>query len=245
METGVVTDRWAIVLPMTSAQALAPLRNVGGLEVCAVEDRIWLQGSALNAALRMRLLGLPAQDRYFIGGDEALTPWTNITPQARLPIGPWMKLRDWAGLSLPQRGWPGQRPAAVPLQLVRSGHERLAGALLCDWPVWAAYVATAPQIRLEGLAFVANSSRQAVISGAALPPLPAQSLIDDAGIFVPAGWTWSPNIDAATVRRLFGLSDGEAAIWLASDQWQRIAADDWVAATRSAVRETAREAGYG
>jgi hypothetical protein len=243
METGVVTDRWAIVLPLTSARALAALRNVAGLEVCVVDQLIWLQGDSLDAAMRKLLLGLPALDRYLIHDDEQLTPWNKLTPQARLPAGPWMKLAEWATLSLPPRGWPGERPVAVQLQLVRSGRERAAGALLCDWRVWADYATAAPQVRLEGLAFVANSARQTIIRGATLPPIPAHPLTDNAGILVPAGWSWSPAIDAAAVRQMFSLNDGETALWLAGESWQRIAADAWVAATRSAVRETAREVG--
>src|SRR5262249_2751971 len=152
-----------------------------------------------DAAMRKQLLGLPALNRYSIHDDEQLTPWNQLTPQARLPAGPWMKLSDWATLSLPPRGWPGERPAAVRLQLIRSGRERTAGALLCDWHAWTDYATAAPQIRLEGLAFVANSALQAIVRGAALPPIPAQPLTDNAGILIPAGWTWSPPIDAGAL----------------------------------------------
>jgi hypothetical protein len=104
-------------------------------------------------------------------------------------------------------------------------------------------VATAPEIRLDGLAFIVDAADQVIVRGQTLPPLPGQRLTDDAGILVPAGWTWSPRAQVTIVRSLFGLGEGESALWITSEEWQRIPADAWVAATRSAVRETAREAG--
>ena len=244
METGFVSRPWAVVLPIASAQALAPLRRKPGLLVSVHEDRIWLRSASLDPPLRQELLSLPALERDFVDDEEQLTPWSKITPHAQVPAGAWMELADWAILSLPRSGWPGERPQKARLRLIRGFHERPARALLCSWGTWAAYAATAPQVRIAGLAFVVNSAEQVIVRGESLPPLPGQRLTDDDGILVPAGWTWSPNVDAGIVREVFGLQEGESAVWLASDVWERIPADAWVAATRSAVRETAREVGH-
>ena len=245
MEAGLVDRPWAVVLPIASASSLATLRHVAGLQVRQVDDCVWLRGASLAAPFRQRLLSLPALQRYFIDDDEELTPWDCITPCANLPAGAWVELRDWATAALPQCGWPGARPAAARLGLIRSGTPRLAGALLCSWPTWAKYVASAPQIRLGGLAFIVNGAERVVVRGSTLPPLPGQQLTDDAGILMTAGWSWFPHVEAAIVRGVLGLCDGESALWLSGDQWERIPADAWVAATRSAVRETAREVAHG
>jgi hypothetical protein len=243
METGFVNQHWAVVLPLASARALARLRRKAELLVLVDEDRVWLRGSSLDAASRKELLSLPALERYFVGDDEQLTPWNRLTPQAQIPAGAWMKLRDWADLSLPPSGWPGERPKAARLSLVRDCRERPARALLCAWNTWGAYVTTSPLFRLAGLAYVANSDERVVIRGESLPPLRGQRLTEDEGILVPAGWSWSPNVGAGIVRGAFGLKANESALWLASDRWERVPADAWVSATRSAVRETAREVG--
>lgn len=245
MEAGFVDRPWAVVLPIASASSLAALRHVAGLQVRQVDECVWLRGEGLVAAFRQRLQSLPALERYFVDDDERLTPWGCITPRASLPAGAWMELRDWATPTLPERGWPGARPTAARLGLIRSSTVRPAGALLCSWPPWAKYVASAPHIRLAGLAFIVNGTEQVVVRGSALPPILGQQLTDEAGILVPAGWIWSPHVSAAIARNVLGLGDGESALWLTSDEWQRIPADAWVATTRSAMRETAREVAHG
>lgn len=236
METSVLNQAWAVVLPMSSAAALGPLRTVPGIEVRAVDDRIWLRGATLDAAFRRQLLGLPALERYGVADDDALTPWGRIVPSGELPDGTWLPLRKWCELEMPPAGWPAEKPASVKLSLTPSHRERPAGALLTDWTTWAAYAETAPLIRLEGLAFAVNETRQTIIRGDMLPPLPGRRLVDDGGILVLAGWAWTPDVEAAVARAVFGLGDGECALWLTSERWERIAADAWCRATRSAVR---------
>jgi hypothetical protein len=245
MEASLVDRAWAVVLPISSARALAALRLGAGLQVRELDDRVWVRGQCLDPKMRQRLLGLPAIERYTVGDDSELIPWGCVTPQARLPAGSWLELREWTALSLPDRGWPGLRPPAAQLRLIRSGRARDAGAILCSGTTWSRYAITAPQIRLEGLAFVVDQTDQGVILGQVLPPLPGRQLTDYADILVPAGWTWSPHVQATIVRRVFELRDGESALWLTSDEWQRIPGDAWVAATRSAVRETEREVSRG
>jgi len=243
MEEGFVNRPWAVVLPGDSARAIAPLRRKAELLVMVEEDSVWLRGETLDAPMRKALLSLPARERYFVGGDDQLTPWNRIAPQAKLPAGAWMELADWTTLSLPAGGWSGERPAKISLRLIRAHRERAAGALLCAWPTWAAYASTAPLFRLAGLTFVVNGADEVIVRGESLPPLPGNRLTDDVGILVHAGWRWSPQVEAGIVRSVFGLGDGECALWRASGDWERIPADAWVAATRSAVRETAREVG--
>ncbi len=244
-KASIVGDRWAVVLPTSSVEALARLRMVDGLEVCETAAELWLQGYWFDEALRSQLLGLSALERYTVDDEEKLTPWGQLTPRAELPGGRWVDLRKWMALSLPARVWPGAAPAKAPLRLVRGVREQPTGALLCDWDAWASYATQAPDVRLQGLAFVASRSRQAIIRGEELPPLRGQPLVNDALILVPAGWTWQPAVRAESLRHVLRLEEGEAALWLPNQPWQRIAGDAWVAATRSAVRQTAREAGYG
>ena len=68
-----------------------------------------------------------------------------------------------------------------------------------------------------------------------LPPLPGQRWVEQEGIAVPAGWTWTPAVEAALVRQVFGLAAGDVALWHADGAWERIAGDEFVRATRAAV----------
>ncbi|HVW35796.1 MAG TPA: hypothetical protein VHB99_00775, partial [Pirellulales bacterium] len=74
-----------------------------------------------------------------------------------------------------------------------------------------------------------------------LAPLGGVQYVEESGIAVPAGWHWSPAVEAAVVRAALGLEPGDSALWFADGSWQKIAADDWVRATRSAARFSLQE----
>jgi hypothetical protein len=241
MEASNLNQAWAVELPRDSARALAPLRMLAGLEVAADGAAAWLRGTALDDALRIRLLSLPANNRFWRDAAGQLTPWGCITPVGHLPAVDWQPLRAWQAVELPARGWPADPPQAVRLKLVRDAGEQPGGALLMPWHLWAAYVEHAPQVRLDPLAFALDSESRVIVRGAWLPALPGTQLSDQQGILVPAGWGWMLRLDPQAVRSLFSLADGECAFWPQSDRWERITAEAWVKATRAAVRETTRE----
>ena len=78
-----------------------------------------------------------------------------------------------------------------------------------------------------------------IVRGEPLPPLPGQRWVDREGIAVPAGWRWSPPVEAAIVRAVFGLEPGDFALWQTDGTWQRIRAADFTPASRAAVRASA------
>jgi hypothetical protein len=144
-------------------------------------------------------------------------------------------------VALPVIDTPAASPQPTVLRLVRASHELDATWLLTTFETWAAYAVQAPQVRLARWSFVAGRDGRVVVRGAPLPPLPGQRFVDREGIVVPAGYTWSPAVDAQTVRQCWSLDRGECVLWMADGSCQRIALENWVQATRSAVRLTARE----
>ena len=83
-----------------------------------------------------------------------------------------------------------------------------------------------------------------IVRGTPLPPIPGTQWTLDDGIATPAGLTWSPPVDAATLQQVLGLAAGEIALLRPDGTFDRLAADHWVRASRSAIRgtlETARQ----
>ncbi len=110
---------------------------------------------------------------------------------------------------------------------------------------WRRYADTAPQARLARWTFAADAMGNIVIRGTPLPPLRGTQYVEANGIGALAGWTWSPSVDAVVVRTALRLEPGACALWQSDGGWQKIVADDWVQATRSAVRLTAEEQHHG
>jgi hypothetical protein len=169
-----------------------------------------------------------------------LLPAGARVPQGWLPQGPWTAIGRWMGFELPPALLAGRGDATVSPALVRSDRMREASLLLARFDLWAAYAIEAPQIRLDRWRFAVAADGRVAIHGRPLPPLPGQRWVEQEGIAVPAGWTWTPAIEAALLRQVFGLAEGDVALWHADGAWERIAAEEFVRATRVAVRETTK-----
>jgi hypothetical protein len=140
---------------------------------------------------------------------------------------------------LPVAAYAGKLAGKVSLKLVRSSNERPVAALLTDIEQWCRYAVVAARVRLEPLSFAMNEEGLVIVRGQPAPSIPGTRFADHDGILVPVGWAWSPAVSAAVLRRVLGLSGDEVAIWLADGRVERLHKEQFVPATRSAVRLTA------
>jgi hypothetical protein len=191
--------------------------------------------------LQWQLAAVAGARRFSVLADGQLLPPGARVPQGWLPQGPWTALLRWMGFELPPAVLAGRSEATAPLALVRSDRMEDASLLLARFDLWAAYAVTAPQVRLDRWRFAVAADGRVAVHGRPLPPLPGQCWVEREGIAVPAGWTWTPAVEAALVRQVFALAAGDVALWHADGAWERIAGEQFVRATRAAVRETAHE----
>ena len=233
--------RWAWSLPVTECRLLGPLRLWPGVEVCEVSAAVWLRAAQLDVEQWERCRRLPGADRYTVLDDGQLLPVDHLAPRGYLPAGPWQPLAKWLDVALPAADTSCPAPQGVELRLVRSNEPCDPTWLLATLEAWVAYAVTAPQVRLARWSFAADRQGGILVRGAPLPPLPGTRCVESHGIVVPAGWTWSPRVDAMVLRDTFELGQGDSAFWQVDGSWQRILAGDWVRATRSAVRLTCAE----
>jgi len=187
-----------------------------------------------SAELEAKLSALPG-DRYCIYLDQQLAPAGGQVPAVHLPAGPWTPLIEWLQPELPAAMLAADRPAAMPLQLIRGGEPCEAALLLTSPAAWRSYADAAPRLRLEQLSFAMHKQR-VLVRGAPLPPLPGKRFIETAGVATPAGYIWSPQIDAQVVRSVLQLTEDEIALMHEDGAWDRIEASCFVQATRAAIR---------
>jgi hypothetical protein len=163
----------------------------------------------------------------------------DLVPLGRVPGGPWALLSEWLNVALPEaRPTSGLPAVPIALSLVWAGGEREPEILETTLTQWAAYVVAAPQWRIDRWTFAATSEGHVLVRGTPLPPLPGTQWVLQEGIAAPAGMTWSPRVEAAVVRQALGLAEGEVALLRPEGTCDRITADHWVRASRSAVRAT-------
>src|ERR1041385_274023 len=103
---------------------------------------------------------------------------------------------------------------------------------------WRDFAMTAPEVRLRQLRFAVDADRIVVVRGKPLPPLPGRQFVLHANIGVQAGFMWEPAVSAEVLVRRLGLAADALALFREDGTFSRIEAEQFVAATRSAVRET-------
>jgi hypothetical protein len=233
-------------LAMAHAAQCGPLRTQTGLEVCVDGEVLWLRAEEADESLQKRLRGLPAAELFHVKANGALCRVGSRVPQGFLPLGPWTPLSKWMGVTLPVSALAGRLQNRVSLHLVPSNVPREPNSLLTSLSTWAAYCETAPQVRLDCWHFAVSAAGQVLVRGLPLPPLPGMRLIEEQGIAVTCGQSWAPRVDAKLLGPLFNLSPNDVLLWTAEDHREIVTSDQFVKATRSAVRTTlARSASEG
>jgi hypothetical protein len=231
--------RWAVRLTSADVQHAVRLWRVPGVEVCAVERTVWLRGPEQNEALELRLRSLPGAERFSVLPDGQLCSPGALVPRGWLPPGPWVALNAWLVVEPPVASLAGRLAVSVPLHLVRAVEVAEPDAVLTDMVRWASYARTAPQVRLDRWLFTAADDGRVLVCGRPVPPIPGRCLVERQGVLTPAGWTWSPQVEPAIIRSVGGLQPGDLMLWHVDGRWERMPGEEFVRASRSAVRKTA------
>ena len=242
-----MSSAWIISLAREDAVALAPLRLQDGIEVGETERQLWLRAKTADDRLDRALLRLPATARYEWLPDNRLRQLDSRIPCGTLPALQWQPLSAWLRAELEAAALPGLLPAAVTLKLVRSCDERPAEILLTSFDEWSRFTNSAAEIRLRQLSFAVNARRQVLVRGRPLPPVPGQQFVlwgesTQSGVAVPLGFKWLPEVSVEVLMRRLGVAPDCIGLWFGEtgdDSFLRIHAEQFVAASRAAVRATA------
>ncbi len=233
-----MSERWALRIAKTSVGMLGALRLVPGVRVCEQADDVWLRGEGADEEFGRRLLVLPESQRFSVLDGDEIVPHGARVPVGRLPEGTWQALSRWLNVVLEPAALPGRVETPAVLRMFSSTAEREANVLLTSLERLVEYAAAAPLVRLQRWRFAVSETGAAVVQGTPLPPLSGQVYCETEGVAVQAGWTWTPAVEAAVLRKMLGLSPGDVALLHAEGKWELIRAGDFTAATRSAIRRT-------
>ncbi len=241
-----MTALWTLRLPLEHVSSLSRLWHVPGLSVCADGSDVWVRGDSFSDKFEVTLRGIANGTFFWIDADEKqLRERDARVPSATLPRGDWQPLAKWLQPERPASIWPGELAEPVPrveLRLVPSDEMSEPNVLLTPRTIWSEYAVTAPQVRLDRWRFALAADGRAVSRGTPLPPLVGERFVERTGIVVAAGWTWSPLVDAAVVRDLFGLGTDDILLW-SCEVCEIVRSEQFVAASRSSVRSSEEEVG--
>jgi hypothetical protein len=233
-----MTDRWAACFPRSSLHAALPLRLRSGLKACEISGTIWLTGSDSFEEVDPHLRRIPDVLRYTIAADNRITRVDHRIPQGTLPIVMWSAFSSIAELHPQPAALPADLKLTVPVRLIRSSYQEQPSAMLVPIQAWSAYASTAPMIRLAPLRFAVRADGNVLILGSPLPPLAGVYLIDRAGLLLPCGYIWEPNLEPEIVRRSMNLAAKDLALFNLDGSYEWIPAESAVAASRGGARRS-------
>lgn len=235
---------WAATMPLGEASSVASLRRHPGIEVCEVLENLWLRGAELSEVLEVALRSLPVM-QYSVLSDGQLRRIDQRVPKGWLPHGPWQPLTAWMRLDLQSAAFPAQLPVPVRLQLERTQTVQEPNALVTEAGHWLAYATTASEIRFKPLRFAMAEDGRVLIHGRPVPPIPGQRCVESQGVCLPCGYGLVPAVEPTIVRRLLNAPTEQIVLFRSDGSLERLDAESFVAASRSAVRESAKERARG
>jgi MoxR-vWA-beta-propeller ternary system domain bpX2 len=244
-----MSSQWVIRIALTDAESLAPLRLTRGIEVAEKEQFVWIRGPSEEKVERL-VRALPAIARYEVTGGNRLRNLESRIPAEMLPALNWQLVSAWLRVKMPTSSSPRPSPPVeeretdisllpVSIRIVRSAEERSIALLVTSLEEWREFALNAPEVRLRQLRFAVDEAGNVVVCGKPLPPLPGRQFVLHGNIAVQAGFMWKPAVSADVLSRRLGLGTDALALFHEDGTFSRIEAEQFVPATRSAVRETA------
>lgn len=214
--------------------SLGRVRSLPGIDVFDTGDAVWVRGSAEHSENHDLLASLPGR-HLRVNDDNALFRDGDILASEWLDNPNWIPIGKWLKVDVLSTGWPGQLPTQRRMRLIPSNEILECVGLLTDMESLAEFVTRTAEFRFTHLRFAVNRNGNAFVTGNPLPPLQGTRfhLTDD--VAVPAGLRWTPEVDAATLRKVFG-DPGGTILWIESDRWELIPTDGFAAVNRASVR---------
>jgi MoxR-vWA-beta-propeller ternary system domain bpX2 len=213
--------------------------------VAEKEQFVWVRGNATDEKLQPMLRSLPAVDRYELSSGNRLRKHGSRIPAESLPALDWRPLNTWLRVRMPPAEKEGDKPPKelhpVSLRVVRSTEELPPELVMTSVAEWREFAVSAPEFRLRRLRFAADADGNVVIRGKPLPSLPGRQFVLHGNIAVQAGFMWKPAVSAEVLARRLGLSANALALLNEDGTFSKIESEQFVPATRGAVRETAEE----
>jgi hypothetical protein len=234
------TGRWAVRFGRASAAAAASLSLFPNIEIREEHggEQLLLRGPALDEKLDAMLRQIPGARRFTVADDGSMFPIDSRIPRGKLPADGWSPIARFFGVEPQPAATPGRIGRCVALRIERSKVEDEPNVLITTLEQWAAYAGTAPAVRLKNLRFAASDDGRVILRGSPLPPIAGMRCVERETIVRPCGFAFVPHVEPAIQRLSLDLLDGDLALFAPDGSFEVIPASAFVAATRSAARQT-------
>jgi hypothetical protein len=195
---------WYLTLSRTHTDYLGQLRHWPNLQVGFEESRVWLTGFTPEQLDSVAVQTIPHKQLFYAHAGR-LFPKGSRLPARVLPSVLWSGIGRALPVSLPSHNYNffGLTDTLLSPALQPADTERPAAALLTYLPDLAAYIETAPAVRLEPLRWLLLGPDRALLLGLPLLPIRGDTYWQKSNWLLPTGLdTAHPLLDAPLDTRL-------------------------------------------
>ena len=218
-------------------EALGSVRTLGTLQVTKEDDHFWVRGiSADNIPLKVRQL--PAMATYQLDKDLRLFPLGKITPVGKLSDLDWTPISDFVEVEFPKAALAGKNNLTQAIKIIPSENTQNGSALLTNLSVWKNFADGTASVRLEKIKYAVSDTREVLILGTPLIPIPGKEFWKRNNILLPSGFDFEFSILAEVIEQQLNPKRDGILVFYENGNWEKIMNKDFVKGTRSAVRSS-------
>ena len=222
-----------LILHEKDKDSLSKIRCSENIQIAVENELIWVKGITEILAHK-----LPAQNTYLLDQNNYLFPLGSITPTGKLKELKWIPINEFIKAEFPISLLPGIVNETYMVKLVPSDKPQKSNALFTDFYLWENYVNSASEIRLNNLIFSVSETKQVIIIGDPLPPIPGEEYWIQENILLPCGYSFEMPIIADLISDKLNPEKSALLLFEINGEWEKIFLENLVPATRSAVRLT-------
>lgn len=226
-----------IQLNKKDVEALGSIRTLSKLQVAQEDEILWVRGIAAdNIPLKVRQL--PATATYHLDEELRLFPLGKITPVGKLSDLDWMPISDFVEVEFPKAALAGKTNLTQTVKIIPSENTQNGSALLTNLSVWKKFADGTASVRLEKIKYAVSDTREVLILGTPLIPIPGKEFWKRNSIFLPNGFDFEFPILAEVIEQQLNPKKDGILLFHKNGEWEKIMNKDFVKGSRSAVRNT-------
>ncbi|WNJ19288.1 hypothetical protein [Pontibacter sp. G13] len=228
-----MSRRWLIHIEAAVWPSLIRWRTHPALEAAQIGESYWVAHQEWSEKVPKILLQIPNDGVFYLDDRRRLFPMEGITPVGTMPNLNWQSLQALFPIDVPTASLPGQGIQPVTLQLIADTACPAPNALLIEEDHWDTFLQTAPAFKLAKWEYARSNTKQILVLGAPLPPLPGTSYHRSGQLLIPTGWRFqTPDLAGLFEAQAVPMGLGLALVH-PDGNWEHISLMDILPVSRS------------
>ncbi len=235
-----MTKDLVLVLLEKDKYYLSDIRLYSNVQVATNNNLVWVKGIISDQENDTQIKKIPFKNIYTIDKDSNLFNLGSLTPIDKLKVLDWITIDKFINLEFPSSLMAGRVKETHHVKLIKSDKVQTGNAMITDFEIWNNYAQNASEIRLNKLIFAVSKSNQVIIIGQPLPPIQGLEYWLNNDLLIPAGYDFEIPILANLIFEKLNIKNSSYILFDTNNQWQKIFKENFVNASRSAIRLTSQ-----